>query len=69
MNIEVLVSVEEADGGGCVATAPSQGIVTQAEPIDELHAQARDALAGRFDAQHQPQRIGLQFVQDEVFAA
>ena len=69
MNIEVLFSVEEADDGGCVATAPSQGIVTQADSIDELHAQVRDALACHFDAKHQPQRISLQFVRDEVFAA
>ena len=54
MDTEVLFNVEEADDGGYVATAPSHGIVTQADSIDELHAQVRDAVACHFDVQDKP---------------
>ena len=69
MNIEVLFNVEEADDGGYVATAPSHGIVTQADSIDELHAQVRDAVACHFEAGDKPKLIRLHFVRDEVLAA
>ena len=69
MDIEILFNVEEADDGGYVATAPSHGIVTQADSIDELHAQVRDAVACHFDAADKPKLIRLHFVRDEVLAA
>ena len=69
MSIEVLFNVEEADDGGYVATAPSHGIVTQADSITELHAQVRDAVACHFDTQDKPKLIRLHFVRDEVLAA
>jgi predicted RNase H-like HicB family nuclease len=69
MDTEVLFNVEEADDGGYVATSPSHGIVTQADSIDELHAQVRDAVACHFDAQDKAKLIRLHFVRDEVLAA
>ena len=38
-----LLALNRADEGGYVATASLHGIVTQADSIDELHAQFRDA--------------------------
>ncbi len=69
MDTEVLFNVEEANDGGYIATAPLHGIVTQAESIDELHAQVRDAVACHFDVQNKPRLIRLHFVRDEVLAA
>jgi predicted RNase H-like HicB family nuclease len=69
MDTEVLFNVEDADDGGYVATAPLHGIVTQADSIDELHAQVRDAVACHFDAADKPKLIRLHFVRDEVLAA
>lgn len=59
MDTEVLFNVEEAAEGGYVATAPSQGIVTQADSINELHAQVRDAVACHFDAADKPNLVRL----------
>ena len=69
MDTEVLFNVEEADEGGYVATARSHGIVTQADSIEELHAQFRDAVACHFDAADKPKLIRLHCVRDEVLAA
>lgn len=69
MDTEILFDVEEADDGGYGATAPSHGIVTQADSIDELHAQVRDAVACHFDARDKPKLIRLHFVRNEVLAA
>ena len=69
MDTEVLFNVEEADEGGYVATAALHGIVTQADSIEELHTQVRDALACHFDGAEKPKLIRLHFVRDEVLAA
>jgi predicted RNase H-like HicB family nuclease len=69
MDTEVLFNVEEADEGGYVATAALHGIVTQADSIEELHAQVRDAVACHFDGAEKPKLIRLHFVRDEVLAA
>ena len=37
MTTEVVFNVEEAQEGGYIATAPAQGIVTQADSVAELH--------------------------------
>ena len=69
MDTEILFNVEEADDAGYVVTAPSRGIVTQADSIGELHAQVRDAVAYHFDARDKPKLIRLHFVRDQVLAA
>ena len=52
-----------------MATAPLHGIVTQADSIDDLHAQVRDAVACHFDPADKPELIRLHFVRDEGLAA
>ena len=69
MDTEVLFNVEEADEGGYVATAAAHGIVTQADSIEELHSQVRDAVACHFDAADKLKLIRLHFVWDVVLAA
>ena len=60
------VREDEADGG-YVATAPGQGIHTQAETMAELRANVRDAVACHFEGQR-PILIRLHVVRDEVMA-
>ena len=70
MRTEVLFNVEEADGGGYIATAATEGIVTEAESVADLHRQVRDAVACHYDAgEDRPRLIRLHFVRDEVLAA
>ena len=59
MDTEVPFNVEDADDGGYVATALLHGIVTQADSIDELHTQVRDAAACHFDPADKPKLIRL----------
>ena len=50
-------------------TAPLHGIVTQADSIEELHAQVRDAVACHFEVADKPKLIRLHFVRDKALAA
>ena len=65
---EVIFIVEEAPEGGYTARALEVSIVTEADTIDELHAQVRDAVRCHFDEGKAPQVIRLHFVRDEVIA-
>lgn len=66
---EIIFVVEQAPEGGFSARALGQSIFTQAETVDELHAQVRDAVRCHFDAADAPKLIRLHFVRDEVIAA
>lgn len=46
---EITFIVEEAPEGGYFAHAPGQSIYSQAESIQELHANVRDAVQCHFD--------------------
>lgn len=70
MNSEVIFEVTEADEGGYCATGLGIGIHTQAETVEDLRQQVRDAVACYFDDPAQaPKVIRLHFVRDEVLAA
>ena len=49
--------------------AALHGIVTQADTVEDLHAQVRDAVARHFDTADKPRLIRLHFVRDEVLPA
>ena len=66
---EILFLVEQAEDGGFIAKAIHESIYTQADDIDELHANIRDAVACHFDTAVKPKFIHLHFVRDEVIAA
>jgi len=66
---EIIFVVEDAPEGGYVARALGESIFTEADTIEALHAQVRDAVACHFDEDARPRLIRLHFVRDEVIAA
>jgi hypothetical protein len=65
---EIVFSVHEAPEGGFVARALGQSIFTEADTIDELRAQVRDAVSCHFDEGKAPRIIRLHFVREELLA-
>jgi predicted RNase H-like HicB family nuclease len=63
---ELIFLVEEAPEGGFAARALGQSIFTEAETLEELRANVRDAVKCHFDAGQAPQIIRLHFVRQEV---
>jgi predicted RNase H-like HicB family nuclease len=66
---EVVFLVEEAPEGGYSARALGESIFTQAETLEELRENVRDAVRCHFDEGQRPAAIRLHFVRDEVMAA
>ncbi len=64
---ELIFIVEEDVEGGYRARAVGESIHTQAETVEELHANVRDAVACHFE-EHPPQLIRLHYVKDEILA-
>ena len=59
---EVFFLVDEELEGGFSARALGASIFTQAETIEELYAQVRDAVGCHFDIEDMPKAIRLHFV-------
>lgn len=67
---ELLFIVEEAPEGGYLARAVgSESIVTEAEDVQTLHRNIRDAVRCHFEEGQAPSYIRLHFTRDEVIAA
>ena len=66
---EIIFIVEDSPEGGYVAKAAGSSIFTEADTLDELHAQVRDAVRCHFDESAAPKLIRLHFVRDEVITA
>lgn len=66
---EIIFVVEDAPEGGFSARAVGESIFTQAETLDELRTQVRDAAHCHYDSGTAPRLIRLHFVRDEVIAA
>jgi hypothetical protein len=66
---EIIFVVEDAPEGGFSARAVGESIFTEAETVDELRTQVRDAVQCHFDSGTAPKLIRLHFVRDEVIAA
>ncbi len=66
---EVVFLVEEAPEGGYSARALGESIFAQAETLEELRENVRDAVRCHFDEDRKPTAIRLHFVRDEVMAA
>jgi hypothetical protein len=66
---EIHFVVEEAPEGGFVARAVGADIFTEAENIEHLHAQVRDAVRCHFDEAGVPSLIRLHITREEVLAA
>ena len=65
---ELIFIVEEAPEGGYVARALGEDIFTEADDIETLHREVRDAVACHFDDEHAPKVIRLHFVSEDLIA-
>ncbi|HXD31134.1 MAG TPA: hypothetical protein VN643_08455 [Pyrinomonadaceae bacterium] len=66
---ELIFVIEEAPEGGFTARALGVSIFTEAENIQELREQVRDAVKCHFDEGQGPRIIRLHYVKEEVIAA
>jgi hypothetical protein len=65
---EIFFLVEEVPEGGFIAKGLGESIFTEAESLEELHANVRDAVRCHFDEGKAPKMIRLHFVHEEVLA-
>ncbi|HEX7671590.1 MAG TPA: hypothetical protein VF395_18480 [Polyangiaceae bacterium] len=65
---EIIFVIEEAPEGGWTARALGAAIFTEADSVDELHEQVRDAVRCHFDEADRPKVIRLHSVHEEVLA-
>ena len=65
---EILFVVEEAPEGGLTARALGESIYTEADDIESLHQQVRDAVHCHFEEGQAPKIIRLHFTREEVLA-
>ena len=56
---EISFVVEEAAEGGYMARALGESIFTEADSLNELHANVRDAVRCHFEEGHQPKILRL----------
>lgn len=66
---EIFFVVDEDLEGGFSARALNASIFTQAETVEELHRQVRDAVQCHFEPEDMPKVIRLHFVREELIAA
>lgn len=66
---EMIFMVENAPEGGYTARALGASIFTEADDLEALRQQVRDAVRCHFEAGHGPKVIRLHFVREEVIAA
>lgn len=66
---EIVFLVEESDEGGFTARALGESIFTQADSMEALRNEVRDAVRCHFADGEGPSVIRLHFVKDEVLAA
>jgi hypothetical protein len=66
---ELIFLVEEAPEGGYTARGLGVSIFAEADTVEELHAEVRDAVRCHFDETKAPKIIRLHFVRDEVISA
>lgn len=65
---EILFLVEEAPEGGFTARALGVPIFTEADNVEALHQQVRDAVHCHFEEDKAPKMIRLHFTREEVIA-
>jgi hypothetical protein len=65
----MIFMVENAPEGGYTARALGVSIFTEADDLEALRQQVRDAVRCHFEAGQGPKVIRLHFVREEVIAA
>jgi hypothetical protein len=66
--IEIIFVVEEAPEGGLTAKALGESIFTEAETMDELKINVKEAVECHFDPESMPKIIRLHMVKEELIA-
>ena len=66
---ELIFLVEEADEGGYTARAVSESIFTEADTLDELRRNVREAVECHFEDGTAPKVIRLHIVREEIITA
>ncbi len=66
---EIIFLVEEAPEGGYTARALGESIFTEAQTLDELRANIREAVDCHFEDGQRPHVIRLHYVREEVIQA
>ncbi|MBW4420043.1 MAG: 2-oxoisovalerate dehydrogenase [Myxacorys californica WJT36-NPBG1] len=67
---EVVFLIEDAPEGGYIARALGESIFTEADDLDRLREEIRDAVRCHFpNEQTRPKLIRLHFIRDEVIAS
>ena len=66
---EIIFLVQEAPEGGYTARALEASVFTEADDMESLHEQVRDAVRCHFEEDKRPKIIRLHFVREEVIAA
>ena len=65
---EIIFVVEEAQEGGLTARSLSEAIFTEADDLDGLEANIREAVQCHFEDAERPKIIRLHFVRDQLLA-
>lgn len=63
---EIIFVVEEAPEGGFVARSLGEAIFTEADDLDHLQTNIRDAVRCHFEEDRAPRVIRLHFVREQV---
>ena len=63
---EIIFVVDEAPEGGWTARALGASIFTEADTLEELHEQVRDAVRCHFEEHERPRMIRLHRVREDV---
>ena len=66
---EIIFLVEDAPEGGFVARALDASIYTEADSLEVLHQNVREATDCHFEPENKPKIIRLHFVREEIIAA
>lgn len=66
---EIIFLVEEADEGGFTARAVSDSIFTEADTLDDLRHNVREAVDCHFEDGQAPKVIRLHIVHEEILTA
>ncbi|MGH7556025.1 MAG: 2-oxoisovalerate dehydrogenase [Longimicrobiales bacterium] len=66
---EIIFLVEEAPEGGYAARALGESIFAEADDLQSLHREVRDAVRCHFDSGMAPRVIRLRFSREEVIPA
>lgn len=66
--IEIIFVVEDAPEGGFTARALGESIFTEAETVEELRINVREAVECHFEPESMPKIIRLHMVKEELIA-